>query len=161
MYHVVLGSKVGDSVFLRLSDAAGLQLKGCLLQINVMFRQIELHFDMALPGNSWEKYKINLPLRDIRQGTFILNSASQDYPYHRLFFETSVAPQMWKKSGDVEEEDLKDRVFWSEHEQWIRQCHLVADPQHPSQAGMDTRIISPHVVLPIGNVSVTPFTENS
>jgi hypothetical protein len=67
-----------------------------------------------------------------------------------MFFELSVAPQMWKKSEDIDEENLKDRLFWTEHEQWVRQCELARDPTDPTFLENDTRIIMKNVLLPTG-----------
>jgi hypothetical protein len=69
----------------------------------------------------------------------------------------SVAPQVWKKSDTVDDEDLKDRLHWSEHEQWIRQCDIVPGVLQPSLALMDTRIIMKSLVLPTGISLVFDF----
>jgi hypothetical protein len=148
--NLTLGSMVGLSTFLQLSNSAGLDFLDCVLHLNVLWRQLELHFEVVLPEVKPEKYKIILPLKFITADSFTVNRFQSGATHHSIFLESSVAPQMWRKSETIGE-DLKDRLFWSENEQWIRQCDLVRNASDPSVALMDTRITMKNIVLPIGN----------
>jgi len=141
---------IGESKFLNLSSSTGIVFDNCVFQLNILWRQIELHFDLILPGNKIDKYKICLPLRYITPDSFTINRFSPSKASHSIIFETTVAPLVYKRSEDIDEEDLKDRTFWSENEQWIRQCEIVPDILDPALANNDTRIIMKHVLLPSG-----------
>jgi hypothetical protein len=141
---------VGNNTFIRLSDSAGIRLTNCSLQLNVLWRQLELHFDLLLPGDKFDRYKIILPLKFITPDSFIVKRFQPTPAQHSIIFEMSVAPQVWKKSEMVDEEDLKDRLYWNENEQWIRQCEIVEDPSNPVLNTMDTRIIMNHLMFPTG-----------
>lgn len=141
---------IGTSTFLKLSGTSDIQFHNSVLQLNVLWRQLELHFDLFLNESKSEQYKIILPLKYITPDSFTINRFQPNPSHHSLFFEMSIAPQVWKKSDTVEEEDLKDRLHWSEHEQWIRQCDIVSEVLQPSLALMDTRIIIKSLILPMG-----------
>jgi hypothetical protein len=141
---------VGTSTYLQLSNTLNIQFLNCVLHLNIPWRQLELHFDMILNDNRPEQHKIILPLKYITADSFIVNRFQPERSNHSIVFEMSVAPQVWKKSETVDDEDLQDRLHWSENEQWIRQCEIVRDALEPSLASMDTRIIMKHLILPIG-----------
>jgi hypothetical protein len=145
-----LGTMIGTSNFLKLSDSSDIKFHNCVLQLNIFRRQLELHFILLFHNHKSEQYKIILPLKYITPDSFTVNRCQPNPSHHSLFFEMSVAPQVWKKSDTVEEDDLKDRLHWREHEQWIRQCDIVSDVLQPSLALMDTRIIMKSLVLPTG-----------
>ena len=141
---------VGDCKFLNLSTSTGLVFDNCVLQLNLLWRQIELHFDLILPGNKIDKYKIYLPLRYITPDSFTINRFSPSKASHSIVFETTVAPYVYKRYEEIDEDDLRDRLFWSENEQWIRQCEIVPDLLDPELGKKDTRIIMKHLLLPSG-----------
>jgi hypothetical protein len=147
---MALGSMLGECKFLNLSSSTGILFDNCVLQLNILYRQIELHFDLILPGKNSDKYKIYLPLRYITPDSFTVNQFCPSKTTHSLIFETKVAPSVWKRSEDIDDEDLRDRLFWSENEQWIRQCEIVPDLGAPELAMADTRIIMKHLLLPTG-----------
>ena len=147
---MALGSMLLEHKFLNLSSSTGILFDNCLLQFNILYRQIELHFDLILPGIKSDKYKIYLPLRYITPDSFTINRFSPSNTTHSIIFETTVAPSVWKRSEDVDDEDLRDRLFWSENERWIRQCEIVPDLADPELAKKDTRIIMKHLLLPTG-----------
>jgi hypothetical protein len=100
-----------------------------------------------------ERYKILLPLKDIVKESVTVNLASADHAHHWLFLELGVAPHLWKKSDEIDEDDLKDRLSWTEHEQWIRQIDIAGDTSDPSCTQMDTRIFMDQS-LPIGIIFI-------
>ena len=141
---------VGNSTFLQLSDVACISFDNCAIHLNVLWRQLELHFDLLLPGDKFDRYKIILPLKFITPDSFTVNRSHPTPLQHTIVFEMSVAPQVWKKSEMVDEDDLKDRLYWSEHEQWLRQCDIIEDPFDPAIDKADTRIIMKHLMFPTG-----------
>jgi hypothetical protein len=147
---LTLGSMVGVSTFLPLSNSPEIRISDCVFSLNVGVRRLELHFDLSLQGKKTEEYKITFPLGHISSGSFTVNRSRPSRLLHSMFFELSVAPQMWKKSEDIDEENLKDRLFWTEHEQWVRQCELTRDPTDPTFLKNDTRIIMKNVLLQTG-----------
>src|ERR1700730_11818205 len=116
---MALGSIVGNSKFLNLSSSTGIVFENCVLQLNIMWRQIELHFDLIVPGAAVDKYKIYLPFRYITPDSFTINRFKPSDGNHSIIFETTVAPYVWKRSEEIDGEDLRDRLFWSENEQWV------------------------------------------
>src|ERR1700694_5759758 len=105
---------ISVSTFLPLSTTPEVTIDNCILSLNVGVRRLELHFDMTLPGKKAEEYKITFPLGHILPGSFSVNRSRPSPLVHSMFFELSVAPQVWKKSEDIDEDDLKDRLFWTE-----------------------------------------------
>jgi hypothetical protein len=142
---------IGISTFLPLSEsAAGTVIGNCFLSLNVRVRRLELRFDLIFPGNRSEEYKITLPLAHLTPGSFTVNRLRPSPNLHSVFFESLIAPQVWKRSPEIDEEDLKDRLYWTEHEQWMRQCEILPDPLDPSFQVSDTRIIIRNSVLQTG-----------
>lgn len=141
---------VGTSTYLQLSNTVDIRFLNCILYLNIRWRQLELHFDMILNGNRPEQHKIILPLKYITANSFIVNRFQPERSNHSIVFEVSVAPQVWKKSEIVDDQDLQDRLHWSENEQWIRQCEIIRDALEPSFSSTDTRIIMKHLILPSG-----------
>ena len=144
---------IADSRFLNLSSSTGIVFDNCVLQLNILWRQIELHFDLILPGKKVDKYKIYLPFRYLSPDSFTFSRFSPSNTNHSIIFETTVAPLVYKRSDEVDEEDLQDRLFWSENELWIRQGEIVPDLLDPELAKKDTRIIMKHLLLPSGIIS--------
>lgn len=141
---------VQNCTFLPLSDASGIRYGNCSLQLNVLWRQLELHFDLLLPGDKFDRYKIILPLKFITPDSFTVNRGQPTPAQHSIVFEMSVAPQVWKKSETVDEDDLKDRLYWNENEQWLRQCEIVANSMDSAFDNADTRIIMKYLMFPTG-----------
>lgn len=154
MDNLTLGSMIGTSTFLQLSNTADVLFLNCILHLNIRWRQLELHFDMVLNKSKPEQHKIILPLKFITADSFIVNRFQPGGSSYSVIFEMSIAPQVWKKSETVDE-DLQDRLYWSEQEQWIRQCDIIQNVLEPSLALMDTRIIMKNLVLPTG---ITPLS---
>src|ERR1700737_2216238 len=141
---------VGNSAFLPLSDSTEIEIRNCALSLNVSTRRLELLFDLALPGNPSDEHKILLPLGHILPGSFTINRSHPTPLVHSIFFEATVAPQVWKKLKEIDQDDLKTRLYWTEHEQWMRQCEIVRDPLDPSFLQSDTRIIMKNAMLQTG-----------
>lgn len=70
--------------------------------------------------------------------------------HHALFFETAVAPQLWKKREKEDDGHINERLYWSEHEQWTRQCDLPADELAAGENAECTSIIMNSSVAPLG-----------
>jgi hypothetical protein len=140
---------VGPSKYLNLSTTVNLAFVNSTLHLNVFRRQLEVHFDLSISATGPESYKIILPLKFITPDSFVVNRSKPALDY-AIFFEMTVAPQVWKMSHEVDMEDLKDRLQWSENEQWIRQCDVATDASDPSISIMDTRIIMKNLVMPFG-----------
>jgi hypothetical protein len=141
----------GVSAFLELSKSAGLKFRNPTLHLSIIWRQLELHFELFSPQNTWETFKVILPLKNIATDSFVVNRSPLGTALHSIFFETTVAPQVWKKSETIDDSDLKDRLYWNEQEQWVRQCDMVWDGSDSSLALMDTRIVMKKLMLPTGN----------
>lgn len=143
---------VAASRYLELSTTADLAFSHSVLHLNVFRRQLEIHFDLNLPATQPDNYKIILPLKSISSDSLVVNRSKSEPNCHDVFFEMTVAPQLWKKSPEVDMEDLKDRLQWSENEQWIRQCDISVDTSDTSLSAVDTRIIMKTAVMPVGKV---------
>jgi len=140
------------SRYLELSTAAGLSFGSSTLHLNVFRRQLEIHFDLSLPPTRPDSYKIILPLKFISFDSLVVNRSESEPEFQNVFFEMTVAPQVWKKNPEVDMEDLKDRLQWSENEQWIRQCEISVDSSDFSFSAMDTRIIMKTTLMPVGKI---------
>jgi hypothetical protein len=140
---------VGRSKYLNLSTTANLTFVNSTLHLNVFRRQLEIHFDLNISTTGPESHKIILPLKFVTPDSFVVNRSKSALDY-AIFFEMTVAPQVWKMSHEVDMEDLKDRLQWSENEQWIRQCDVATDASDPSISIMDTRVIMKNHVMPFG-----------
>ena len=145
---------VGPSKYLKLSTTANLTFVNSTLHLNVFRRQLEIHFNLSIAATGQESYKIILPLKFITLDSFVVNRSKPELDYHAIFFEMTVAPQVWKMSHEIDMEDLKDRLQWSENEQWIRQCDVATDASDPSISIMDTRVIMKNLVMPVGKSPV-------
>src|SRR5271170_5350809 len=145
---------VGPSKYLKLSTTVNLAFVNSTLHLNVFRRQLEIHFDLSISATGLESYKIILPLKFINPDSFVVNSSKLELDCYAIFFDMTVAPQIWKKSHEGDMEDLNDRLQWSENEQWIRQCDVATDASDPSFSVMDTRVIMKHLVMPVGK---SPF----
>jgi RNA-dependent RNA polymerase len=150
---LALGSMVDVSTFVPLSNSAKLSILNCLLSLNVRARRLELLFDLVLPRLPPQEFKITVPLGHISAGSLAVNRSQPSHHLHSIFFDSLIAPQVWKRSQCVDEDDLKDRLYWTEHEQWVRQCEIVQDPSDTSFQQSDTRIIVRHSVLQTGSYS--------
>jgi hypothetical protein len=140
---------VGRSKYLNLSTTANLTFVNSTLHLNVFRRQLEIHFDLNISTTGPESHKIILPLKFITPDSFVVNRSKSALDY-AIFFEMTVAPQVWKMSHEVDMEDLKDRLQWSENEQWIRQCDVATDASDPSISIVDTRVIMKNLVMSFG-----------
>jgi hypothetical protein len=151
---MALGVLLDASTFLELSTSSGVVFSNCVIQLNIPWRQFEIYFDARIDEHAVEKYKICLPFRYITQDSLTLNRNSPDAGYHSIFFETSVPPQMWKKSETVDDEDLKDRFFWGDQELWMRQCGFFRETGDDSPTALlDTRVITKASIVPLGNLT--------
>ena len=137
------------STFLRLSELAG---ANCFLNLNVLWRQLELHFDLLQANNKSEQYKIVLPLKYLVPHSFTVNHSIVDNAHRSIFFETSIPPQVWKRSETADEEALKERLYWSEQERWLRQSDIFRDPSEASFAFIDTRVIMKGLAFSTGTL---------
>jgi hypothetical protein len=97
-------------------------------------------------------FKVTLPLKHITADSFVVNPGPSETDSHLIFFETTVAPQVWKWSETIDEDALKDRLYWNETEQWMRQCDMVLDALDSSPDLMDTRIVMKKLILPTGAI---------
>lgn len=143
---------VSPSKYLNLSTTANLTFVSSTLHLNVFRRQLEIHFDLSISATGLESYKIILPLKFINPDSFVVNSSKLELDCYAIFFDMTVAPQIWKKSHEGDMEDLNDRLQWSENEQWIRQCDISVDTSDTSLSAVDTRIIMKTAVMPVGKV---------
>src|SRR5437764_12074198 len=84
---MALRSMLLEHNFLNLSSSTGILFDNCLLQFNILYRQIELHFDLILPGIKSDKYKIYLPLRYITPDSFTINRFSPSNRTHSIFLK--------------------------------------------------------------------------
>ena len=141
---------IGPSKYLELSSTANVAFVNCAVHLSVLRRQLEIHFDMSIPNTNPESYKIIIPLKFIAPDSFVVNRLRPELNCQAIFFEMTVAPQVWKKSLEVDTEDLKDRLQWSESEQWIRQCDISGYGADSSLSATDTRIIMKNILLPVG-----------
>ena len=155
-----LGTMNEDSTFLDLSDRTEITFHSCMLHLNLHWKQLELHFDINIGEHAAGKYKIILPLKYVTPHTLVINRFCPETSQHSIFLETSVSPRVWKTSEAANEEDLRDRLYWSENEQWIRQCDIVQDPSDPSLELADTRIIMKHLIIPTGDFLVLQNLSN-
>jgi len=147
----VIGSRLSNSTFLQLSGRRSIRFHECALHLNVYYRQIELHFNLEYQKIQLGLYKIILPLRHLTPDTFTINRLKPESPLHSLFMDISIPPQVWRKSENVDEQDLQERLIWSENEQWIRQTEIGADlGLIRDLSHLDTRIIMKEVFLPTG-----------
>lgn len=153
LQNLSFGSMTGESTFLDLSKSTGLRFRNPSLHLSIIWRQLELHFELNFPQNIWAMFKVTLPLKHISTGSFVVNPSSTGATAsHFVFFETTVAPHVWKKSETIDEEDLNDRFYWNEREQWIRQCDMVRDALDASLDLTDTRIVMKNLMLPTGAI---------
>jgi len=123
----------------------------CTLHLDVYYKQIELHFRLQYQEIQLGLYKIILPLRHLTPDTFAINRHTPESHFHSLFLDISIPPQVWKKSENVDRQELRERLVWSENELWIRQAQIGADLGCIRDlAHLDTRIIMKEVFLPTG-----------
>jgi hypothetical protein len=147
----VIGSQLSNSTFLQLSSRRPIRFHECVLHLNVYHRQLELHFNLEYQDFQLGLYKIILPLRYLTPDSYAINRVKPESPLHSIFLDLSIAPQVWRKSEYVDEQDLQDRLLWSDHEQWIRQAEIGADfGLIPDLEHLDTRVIMKEVFLPTG-----------
>src|SRR5947207_13355074 len=97
---MALGSMLLEHKFLNLSSSTAILFDNCLLQFNILYRQIELHFDLILPGIKSDKYKIYLPLRYITPDSITINRLSSSNTTQSIIFETTVVRFVWKRPAD-------------------------------------------------------------
>jgi hypothetical protein len=140
---------ITDTTFLDVGGSHAPKFLNCVFHLSLLYRQLELHFELLGADSELASYKILLPLKNVIRDTFTVNLATSDQPHHRLFVELDAAPQLWKRSDEIDEEDLKERLSWSEHEQWIRQCDIITEPSMSSAASKNTTILMKRT-LPIG-----------
>jgi len=143
-----MGTMTGPGEFLNLSDTTGIVFTDPALHLNLSRRQLELHFNCAIDGGKFNMFRLILPLRFLIPDSLLLNRERPSTDQYMLVFETSVAPQLWRKSDEVDDQDLKERLFWSENEQWIRDCDIGGERRVQNQKS--TEIISNSTLLPLG-----------
>jgi hypothetical protein len=148
---VVIGSRLSNSTFLQLSRGRDIYFHECVLHLNVYHKQIELHFNLEYQESQLGLYKIILPLRHLTPDSFAIKRLRPESPLYSLFLDLSIAPQVWRKSESVDEQELQERLLWSENEQWTRQAEIGADfGMIPDIDRKDTRIIMKDCFLPTG-----------
>jgi hypothetical protein len=140
----------GSSTFLQLSSSSTIKVTNPVLHLNILWRQLELHFDLTSQDGKSGKYKIIIPFRYILADSFILNRYQPRPSHQSIFFQSSIPPQAWRRSEIVDDEDLKDRLYWNDQELWVRQCEIVNDLNDPLIPLMDTRVVMKHLMLPTG-----------
>jgi hypothetical protein len=147
-----IGTMIGVGTFLNLSDPADILFTEPSLHLNISRRQLEIHFSCAFDDLKPDIFKLILPLRFLTPNSFIVNEGLPSSKQHTVVFETSVAAQLWKLSDELDEDDLKDRLFWSEHEQWMRQCDIRATGAGLGLSKTSTSIIPEKWLLPLGSL---------